>query len=943
MRLVVRQAGKVNEFVPDPTLGIITFGRADENDVHLKGERAASRKHFTLERTTEGWKLVDQMSSNGTGLNGEKVNFAFIKEGDIIQVGTTTIQVSDLAGSVVPAPNPVTPEAPPAIESPPATPPAAKAPPSRPRAPQPVARKAAPAPRKKSPVGGLVAAAVIGGVAFVALGAAYVSGVFDGAPQGVVERDSDAELRARQARLDESEERALESARAIAAESGDTLKRIHRLDRLRDGLEGSRAGRAESDIREIKSDLLAQLADEVSARIASDIEDIDAELDVGAYKAAFDRVADLKEYAGGDAYVANLAKSHLDDIRQAELRAADANEDFIIASFQHATDLALERRFEEAIAVCESLLEDAWLDDEQRELYGAELEKLKAARHEPEPAAPSVENEPAEDEPPQDPVVEEEEEEPARTPGRNPLLPDGRESEAKMLASVHARMVEAASSGALTGEPFTFRGKSAKIVDADAEKLVLEVAHIDKRSGDEIVYRTSARWDGMNAEDLLQLYDRTPDLGDRDRLALVIFCFDNGLTNRAATRAYELYETRNEWKEGLDILIASKRKIAIPSGGFVEFDGAFVTPDEKESAVFHRELHDVLKRFERGLGHSDGRLAEESEVAFQELLGMGERAVKPAINIMQEILDKEMERAVRTTGLMAADKQRMDALLDELKKRREHALELIMDTERYPYPYGPNREQVQADVNERVAAVREIWNDPAGFTGQTDTAFEENMNKIREVARRMATIDPAQDYYKETPEETMEYIANIANKELSIQNYAGGDSGLQSLHNYNVEVMEHNDNFPTGDGHTDANGRMQVKITNEYRVMFGRRALKLNDKLFWAARHHSKYCVEQNGGQIAHEVPGAPRGASPQDRMKYEGYPGDGGENIHVNDGGPTARSAHEAWCQSSGHHRNILSPNWLVLGSGKFRTIWTQNFGTVDEEDANSESKGGT
>jgi uncharacterized protein YkwD len=61
-----------------------------------------------------------------------------------------------------------------------------------------------------------------------------------------------------------------------------------------------------------------------------------------------------------------------------------------------------------------------------------------------------------------------------------------------------------------------------------------------------------------------------------------------------------------------------------------------------------------------------------------------------------------------------------------------------------------------------------------------------------------------------------------------------------------------------------------------------------------------------------------------------------------MNGRGPTAQSSHDAWCHSSGHHRNILNPNWRALGSGKFNTIWTQNFGAVDEKEDNAKSKGG-
>jgi uncharacterized protein YkwD len=89
-------------------------------------------------------------------------------------------------------------------------------------------------------------------------------------------------------------------------------------------------------------------------------------------------------------------------------------------------------------------------------------------------------------------------------------------------------------------------------------------------------------------------------------------------------------------------------------------------------------------------------------------------------------------------------------------------------------------------------------------------------------------------------------------------------------------------------------------------------------------------------------IQGEPKGADPGARMNHEGYSGGGGENIHMDSRGPTPVSSHNAWCHSSGHHRNILTPGWKVLGSAKFGNIWTQNFGAGDEGDKNSESKGG-
>ena len=37
---------------------------------------------------------------------------------------------------------------------------------------------------------------------------------------------------------------------------------------------------------------------------------------------------------------------------------------------------------------------------------------------------------------------------------------------------------------------------------------------------------------------------------------------------------------------------------------------------------------------------------------------------------------------------------------------------------------------------------------------------------------------------------------------------------------------------------------------------------------------------------------------------------------------------AHKSWRGSSGHHRNLLNPSWVDMGTGRDGRNWTQNFG---------------
>lgn len=927
MKLMIACQGEVTEFNPDPNLGLITIGRSDKNDIALLGEKAASREHVTLERTVDGWKLVDQMSANGTVLNDEKVNFAFLKEGDVIRIGATKIQVLGLTAAAAPA-------AKPAKQAKHAMAPAKL--PARPEGER--AERPEITPRKKSPVPALAAAAV----AVVALlgGGYFLMNNMGGGSEVPQTADQKPETGPRQAQLSDDEKAALAVADSTVNGTGTTLEKIYKLDEIQKRLDSKRGSSAADKIGDLKKGLLRQLDTEIGTEIDTRLAEANAEIETSKFAQGIERLNQLNTWLGADPYLASLARANKQRIDAALQAANKANGVYVASSYNQMVDLAAQKRFAEAISVADELLANAWLSEQERELYTRERTQIVSARDAHDNSKPVVTDEPES----KGSILGKLKEDKDRLPGKNPLLPNGVNSERKLLEDLHNAFVKAVQEKTLTSIRFSWRGAPANIKGMRDGKLQIEYSFFDKRTNEEIPVRRSVEFKDITPEDTLQLYERTPELTDENRLALVIFCYDNGFTMEAATRACTLFKARNDWKEGIDTLIAQKRKILIPEGGFVEFDGMLITPGEKDDILFDRRLRAVIKRFEDGLDSKDKKKREDSEAAFSELLTMGDKAIGPGVAILQEILDKTIAKAEASTGVKAEDQsKKLEPLLVELERRRAYALELIMDEVAYPYPYGPNQAEVQADVNARVAAVREIWNDPTSFMAQSDPNMAAQLDKVRAVAERMEQLDPEKKHHAETPDYWIEYLKGQATKNgLTIKDYAGSDKRYAKLITINRSVMQANEDHPTGERHTDADGRAQVRITNEYRIMFARVALRINDKLFWGAWHHSKYCVENNGGQIAHEIPGEPRGERPGDRMRYEGYPGGGGENIHMNSGGPTPQSSHDAWCNSSGHHRNILHPQWRVLGSGKFRTIWTQKFGSVDEGDQNSVSRGG-
>jgi pSer/pThr/pTyr-binding forkhead associated (FHA) protein len=84
-RLVVRRSGvEQGEFVL--TKPQTTIGRLPENDIQLD-DGAVSSKHAMLVAEAGVYLILDQHSTNGTYLNGERCTGESLRDGDVIQIG----------------------------------------------------------------------------------------------------------------------------------------------------------------------------------------------------------------------------------------------------------------------------------------------------------------------------------------------------------------------------------------------------------------------------------------------------------------------------------------------------------------------------------------------------------------------------------------------------------------------------------------------------------------------------------------------------------------------------------------------------------------------------------------------------------------------------------------------------------------------------------------
>ncbi|MDT9024523.1 CAP domain-containing protein [Rossellomorea yichunensis] len=114
-----------------------------------------------------------------------------------------------------------------------------------------------------------------------------------------------------------------------------------------------------------------------------------------------------------------------------------------------------------------------------------------------------------------------------------------------------------------------------------------------------------------------------------------------------------------------------------------------------------------------------------------------------------------------------------------------------------------------------------------------------------------------------------------------------------------------------------------VELTNQERAKQGLPALKVDTELSKVAREKSRDMQANN--YFSHD---SPTYGSPFDMMKQFGIEySSAGENIAM--GQPTPEEVVQAWMDSDGHRKNILSSNYTHIGVGHVENgnYWTQQF----------------
>jgi pSer/pThr/pTyr-binding forkhead associated (FHA) protein len=76
--------------------GKVVLGRSKDCDVQVE-DANVSRRHAELRREGPSWWLVDLGSTNGTELNGKRVQRVKLSDGDTITLGATELVFEKVA------------------------------------------------------------------------------------------------------------------------------------------------------------------------------------------------------------------------------------------------------------------------------------------------------------------------------------------------------------------------------------------------------------------------------------------------------------------------------------------------------------------------------------------------------------------------------------------------------------------------------------------------------------------------------------------------------------------------------------------------------------------------------------------------------------------------------------------------------------------------------
>ena len=443
-------------------------------------------------------------------------------------------------------------------------------------------------------------------------------------------------------------------------------------------------------------------------------------------------------------------------------------------------------------------------------------------------------------------------------------------------------------------------------------------------------------WPELGAEDWRALTSRA-DLSVDARLGLAMEYLERSEEDLADAVLQRLLRLHPDRAPEVFQVIAWHRGETVPSAGYVyradrwvaasEFGlqtgaqvgaqvgaGATgVTTDDDEQA---RRLANRLGRAKAGDG----------EQLFRALLAMGRD------DLCREALEQRWGSAVRAYGSSGARRDFKRLLEDrrEVDRLRSAILTRIEDPEAYPEDLSSpgasrRKEESQRFIDARVAELRAL------FSAARPVHLRPAMRGlVEEVQWLLASERTLRLERSLRPEELPGWLGVVDPKErrLTLERFcwtaeeSEGQARDRAVMRRNQDLMENNPPLPPETATSPAEVR-QVRITNRYRMLLGRRALAWDARIQAAAWDHSTYM--STTGDFGH-IESIEGRETTTKRLARHDYGLPGGENCTVDIGGPDA--AHQSWLHSPGHHRNLVSARHTQMASSTVGRYWTQVFG---------------
>lgn len=297
---------------------------------------------------------------------------------------------------------------------------------------------------------------------------------------------------------------------------------------------------------------------------------------------------------------------------------------------------------------------------------------------------------------------------------------------------------------------------------------------------------------------------------------------------------------------------------------------------------------DPRKEIPNHLKELDSPDASARGQAFDKLKALGDTAVNPLKSKLKQL----------KTGWLSKYKEARRAAYASIRKARDMSAFQGLQTK-------ASDAFKRADYTAQRPLVEQMWKIyyPDMTAAGSDPKASEASLRLSEIEQRLGAIGEKTEDISSKLSALAQELDRIATWELM-----PGDDAVVMQKNFMVKAQLSEEEYKL------------VVMTNEYRVMMGRKAVEINVKLCKAARGHSQDMKEK--GFFSHDSP-VPGKKTFQMRAAKEGTFA-GSENIART--GPRAEDAFWGWFTSDGHHKNMMAP-WRQIGVGNNAEMWTENF----------------